>query len=346
MKKKILTTALCLAMLPLFTQCASQQEVQTLQYQLRLMNKKLEDVKNDTNTQIQQRQAVSSSQMGQLEQEVMVLKNQLEETNEINRRLKEHNNTLSSTTQQESLKREQAIRELQQGQDLKEERLVALNKKLAEQDKNLKAIQQARLRDAETRAKNATAAAQTAKNKSKALSSGKVPFIKATKKKIIRTTGVTKKAPVKSTVQKVTPQPTPQPKTVVKVSKAQNTVATGAELLSQAQKEFDSKKYSAAYTSYENIARERYNEETTIKALYMMGESRFQQKEYDAAVVKYQDVIRKYPNNPLSISALLRQATSFDLLKEKETAQMLFKKVIEKYPNSPEAKTAQKQLDK
>ena len=68
MKKKILTTALCIAMLPLFTQCASQQEVHTLQYQLRLMNKKLEEVKSDTNAQIQQRQAVSSSQMGQLEQ--------------------------------------------------------------------------------------------------------------------------------------------------------------------------------------------------------------------------------------------------------------------------------------
>jgi len=60
------------------------------------MNKKMEDMKSNTVGEIQKRQADSSGQMSQLEQEIMTLKSQLEETRQLNSQLKDKNAELES----------------------------------------------------------------------------------------------------------------------------------------------------------------------------------------------------------------------------------------------------------
>lgn len=346
MKKKLLATALILSFLPLLSNCASQEEVQSLRYQLRVMNNKIAQMKNDTNEQIQQRSASSELQIDQLDQEIMVLKHQLEETNEINRRLKENNDSLSenisSVAQQESVKREEAIRVLKQEQAEKEATLAKLHQELAIQQEKVAAIQQARLKDAERKAKDAQIQAKAATTRSQALSSGKPILIKAQNLKLIKDRPVAKTtvAPKSKPKKQVATKQKQPSQTAKPVANSSPNVATEAELIARAKAAFDSQKYNEAYDMYDTMSKAKYSQNTTITAMYMMGESRFKQNDYDSAVVKYQDVIRKFPTNKLAASSLYKQALSFAYLKEKETAQMLYKKVIEKYPNSPEASDA------
>jgi len=56
--------------MPFLSNCASQQDVQNLNYHVRSINKKLNDMKINTVDQMQQRQATSSGQLDQLQTEL------------------------------------------------------------------------------------------------------------------------------------------------------------------------------------------------------------------------------------------------------------------------------------
>jgi len=167
MKKTILHFALILAVSPFLLQCATQNEVQNLQYQLRLMNKKMEDMKSNTVGEIQKRQADSSGQMSQLEQEIMTLKSQLEETRQLNSQLKDKNAELESNfsnyTQQEAAKRDEAMRRMEEEQKAKEAKLAELSEKMKVQQESVQAMQEARVQEADRRAREAKLAAERAK---------------------------------------------------------------------------------------------------------------------------------------------------------------------------------------
>ncbi|HSO10377.1 MAG TPA: hypothetical protein VLR45_10345, partial [Desulfoprunum sp.] len=178
MKKTILNFALIAAVSPFLLQCATQNEVQNLQYQLRIMNKKLEDMKVNTVSDLQKRQADSSGQMSQLEQEIMTLKSQLDETRQLNSQLKEKNaqleNNFSSYTQQESAKRDEAIRRMEEEQKAKEAKLAELSEKMKVQQESVQAMQEARVQEADRRAREAKLAAEKAKARTQAAGSALV----------------------------------------------------------------------------------------------------------------------------------------------------------------------------
>ncbi len=169
MKKLIRNLSVILAISPFLVHCASQNEVRDLQYQLRIVNKKLEDMKSNTVGMIQKRQADSSGQMSQLEQEIMTLKSQLGETNQLNSQLKEKNAELESAftnyTQQESVKRDETLQRIEEEQKAKEAKLAELSEKVKVQQESVQAIQDARVREAERRAREAKLAADKAKAK-------------------------------------------------------------------------------------------------------------------------------------------------------------------------------------
>ncbi|CAG37142.1 tetratricopeptide repeat protein [Desulfotalea psychrophila] len=346
MKKKLLTMALCLGLAPLLSQCASQEEVQTLHYQLRVMNQKIENIKTESQRLTQKNQAASNSQLEQLDQEIMMLKNQLKATNEINNRLKQQNKdfekNFSALTRQEAKKREKAIGQLRQDQEVKEKQLDFLKKKIAEQQDNVHAIQQARLRDAKRKAANAKNKADIRREQRKNIAqTGKSGYIKAETKKVMK--------PVKDSSFALR-EPS---KRQQKVTSQQKTVApdkviapTGAILIAKANTIFKENRLADAYTMFEEISQSNYDSKITAEALYMMGECRFYQKDYEDAVVRYQDLIRQYPDTPLSASSLLRQGNSFAKSLDKETSKMIYKKVIEKYPDSSQAIAATKELNK
>ena len=75
---KTITVAGC--SLLLLTQCASQDDVRDLQYQLRAVNQKVEDVRNNAVDQMQKRQASSVSKIDQVEGETLRIRSTIEET--------------------------------------------------------------------------------------------------------------------------------------------------------------------------------------------------------------------------------------------------------------------------
>lgn len=369
MKKFILNLVVISAFSPFLLQCASQTEVRDLQYQLRIVNKKLEDMKANTVGQIQKRQADSSGQMSQMEQEIMTLKNQLEDTTQQNNQLKEKNSELESAftnyTQQESAKQEE-------DRLAKEAKLAEISEKLKAQQESVKAIQDARVREADRRAKEAKLAVDRAKARtqaaSTALSSGSagVTRIGATQQKKLLSSSTAPPASYSSTpvttasvaesapqVEQDTPPPQPEPQiasldTAPAKPASSPSLASGASGggLTEAKNLYNGGKYQQAFTLYEQYVRDKGTGNEAVEARYMMGECLFQQKEFDQAILQYQKIIAQQAKHPKAATAMLRQAMAFEKLSDNETAKVIYQKILSSYGSSPEAAQAQEKLGK
>lgn len=359
MKKTLRNIFLVSALSPLLIQCASQDEVQRLQYQLHVVNKKLEEMKSTTVGDIQKRQAASSNQIDQLDREILNLKGQLEETNHLNRRLKEQNKELETNitviAQEEATRREEALQKIQDEQRLKEARIADLNEKLRIQQESLQAIQQARVRDAERRAKEAKLKAEAARAKALAASKS----VDTSSKGIIRITADRLKrkissapAPLPSSAVTSTSKPVKaQPATGVKpaISSQQQTgpkatVNASESPFSKAEKLYNQKDYKQAYSAFESIAATNPSSDQGISAGFMMGECLYEQKEYDKAILQYQKIISQNGTHAKAASATYRQAMAFEQLADNETARMIYKKILNHYGSSPEATKAKEKL--
>lgn len=378
MKKTILNIALIAAVSPFLLQCATQNEVQNLQYQLRIMNKKLEDMKVNTVSDLQKRQADSSGQMSQLEQEIMTLKSQLDETQQLNSQLKEKNaqleNNFSSYTQQESAKRDEAIRRMEEEQKAKEAKLAELSEKMKVQQESVQAMQEARVQEADRRAREAKLAAEKAKARTQAAgstlvtgSAGVVKIGAAQQKKILSSSPlpVTTEAAPKTTATAAAALPSPpadvEPEVQQHIATEPPPQQTAAPApppapapaaaktvggLAEAKNLYDSGKYQQAYALYEQVVRDKGTGNDAIDARYMMGECLFQQKEFDQAILQYQKIIAQQAKHPKAASAMLRQAMAFEKLSDNETAKIIYQKILSSYGSSPEAAQAQEKLNK
>ncbi len=371
MRKSVLNFFLLLAIAPFLVQCASQTDVNDLSYQLRIVNKKLEDMKATTVGQLQQRQAAASGQVDQLEQDILLLKSQLEETYHLNQKLKEQNQELetsiSNVAETEAVKREEALKQFEEAQREKEVKLTeALNEKLRVQQESVKAIQEARLKEAERRAKEASIAAQLAKTRSKSAtadmqSSGSTSHIRSNQKKVKLSTPAEAPTPARikaPTTEKIAkpsqpeePAATTQSSAPAKVQEAvvAETKPAAAEQspdnYAKAQRLYDSGKYKEALPLFEQIAANS-SDGNSVDARFMMGESLYNQKEYDKAIMQYQNIISQHAGHGKSPEAMLKQGMAFEKLADKDTAKVIYKKLIKKYGSSPEATTAQERLSK
>jgi tol-pal system protein YbgF len=359
MKKTIRNIFLVSALSPLLIQCASQDEVQRLQYQLHVVNKKLEDMKANTVNDIQKRQAASSNQIDQMDREILTLKSQLDETNHLNRRLKEQNKELETNigavAKEEAARREEALRKIEEEQQLKEARITELTEKLRIQQEGLQAIQDARVRDAERRAKDARIKADAARAKALAASgsasssgSGVVHITPVNAKQVNESAArpsiqpqvsAPKAAANSNPKPAVAAAPTaPQPSVQPATQPTANSPLAAAELF------FQQKDYNTAYTAFDRIAASSPSSNEGVTAGFMMGECLFAQKEYDKAILQYQKIISQSGNHPKAAAATLKQAMAFELLADNETARMIYKKIVNHYGSSPEAEIAKKKL--
>ena len=100
MNKSFFTLLVLLSLTPFLVQCASQDEVRTLSYQLRAVNKKLEDMQANTVDKMQKKQASSAGQLNEMQQELLALKSELETTAMTNRQLQEQNKELETSLQE------------------------------------------------------------------------------------------------------------------------------------------------------------------------------------------------------------------------------------------------------
>lgn len=356
MKKTILNFLLIVGLAPFLIQCASQQDVDDLRYQLRIVNKKLEEMKSTTFGQLQKRQAASAGQVDELGLQVLELKSQLEETGHSNRRLTEHNKELrqsiDSVAQTEAEKREELLRQFEEGLKEKQSELHALNEQLRIQNENVKAIQEARIRDAELKAQAANRAAEAAKAKAQtanrtALTRSSIPHILADKKK------VKLKIPLSSVA--ATPAVSKQVAPVSVASQSSSSGNSGvpsapkadatAVKMARAQKLFQKNQLNEAFDLFEQVASTPSSADS-VTARYMMGQCLFNQKEYDKAIMQYQKIISQHPGDKKAPTAMFRQGVAFEKLSDKETARVIYKKIIKQHGSSPEAEKAKEKLSK
>ncbi len=360
MKKFSINILFFVAVIPFLVQCASNSDVEELRYQLRIVNKKLEDMKSTT-VPLQKRQAAASGQMDQLEKNINELKGQLDETHYLNQKLKEQNKELeasiSNVAQGEAAKREEAMRRFEEAQREKE---VKLAEKMNQQQESVKAIQEARLKEAERKAKETALMAELAKKKTQSTNSAtqsegdnskQTAADKKKEKKDISpeaAEALTKHA-VPATAKSAQPTPTAKEKATEKtVQAATPPVAMGEPSdnnMKKAQKLFEKNSYAEALPIFEQVAGNSSSNDA-VEARYMMGECLFNQKEYDKAIMQYQKIISQSSGHDKAPSAMLKQGMAFEKLADKETAKVIYKKLLKKHGSSREASAAQERLGK
>jgi tol-pal system protein YbgF len=356
MKKTVLNFILLASVAPFLVQCASQTDLNDLRYQLRIVNKKIEDMKSTTVGQIQKRQAAASGQVDLVEQDIREMKSQLEETYQLNQRLKEQNKeieaSLSSFSQTETSKREEALKNFEESQREKEARLTeALDEKLRLQQESVKAIQEARIKEAERRAKDAALAAQHAKTRAKSAnsdlqSSGSPSHIRLDQKKIKLSAAEQTITNPEPKVQQTEPVvQTPAEKAPAAQATNTNVGETSLDNFKKAQKLYENNNFKEALQLFEQEAANA-SSGNNIDARFMMGECLFNQKEYDKAIMQYQNIISQHSDHPKAPAAMLKQGMAFEKLADKDTAKVIYKKLLKKYGSSPEAATAQEKLSK
>jgi tol-pal system protein YbgF len=355
MKKTFANTLTALAVLPFLMQCASQSDVEDLRYQLRIVNKKVEDMKTTT-VPLQKKQAAASGQIDQMEKELLELKGQLEETHYLNQKLKDQNKELevsiSSVAQEEASKREEALRRFEDSLREKEARLA---EKLNQQQESVKAIQEARVKEAERKAKETALMADLAKKKAQSLDTTTDQGAKkaAPKAKDTKTlppsqgpsepgeNAANKQAEASVAKEKQSPPATAAPAKAAAVPAPEAADSN----MKKAMKLFEKNSYAEALPLFEQIAGSSTSNEA-VEARYMMGECLFNQKEYDKAIMQYQKIISQSSNHAKAPSAMFKQGMAFESLADKETAKVIYKKLAKKHGSSSEAAKAQERLKK
>lgn len=349
MKKSLSTLLFLLSVSPFLVQCASQDEVRTLSYQLRAVNKKLEDMQANTVSEMQKKQANSSGQLSEMQQEILALKGELEATALANRQLQEQNKGLETSLHEIVSKNASET-------DIK---ITQLNEQLKQQQDNVTTLQAARAQEAERKAHAAAEAAEAARLKVKSTGSaqGAPPHVLAERKKQVKgqapaelkqeaspapTTPVPGPTTEKTVENNV---PAPAAAAVPKKEPAPAAAAApGDDLFNQAQKKYEAGNYQKAYEGFESAIDKDGNGPNAVQARYMMGECLYQQKEYDQAILQYQKIIASQPKHAKTPAALLKQAMAFEQLSDKDTAKILYQKIINSYGSSPEAQQAKSKL--
>ncbi len=287
---------------------------------------------------MQKRQAASSDQIDQLQTEIQNLKGQLEETAHMNRMLNEQNKELESSFKSYSAKsseeREAILKQNQEQEKLREAKLAELSHKLA-------ALQTAKLKEAERRARQASKRAEEARAKAK--ESGynlrkteTTPHITPDKRKEI-ISGITHNgaATEKDTTPAVSET---KPKT------AKTDTSNGNDAFGLAMAQYNKGNYSTAFKQFEAFIGKNETGVKSIDARYMMGECLFKQKDFDQAILQYQKIVSNFPQSSKTPAALLRQGLAFEKLSDKDTAKIIYKKILTEYSSSPEAIQAKKKL--
>jgi tol-pal system protein YbgF len=224
------------------------------------------------------------------------------------------------------------------------------------QQESVKAIQEARIKEAELRAKEASLAAEMAKTRSKSAnsdlrSSDSTKQIRLDHKKVklnvdaqaasesqpkvSQPEQVVKTAPQQIAPQQITAEPATQP----------TVEQQPLDDFAKAQKLYENNKFKEAFQLFEQVAANTSGN-NKVDARFMMGECLFQQKEYDKAIMQYQNIISQHSDHAKSPKAMLKQGMAFEKLADKDTAKVIYKKLLKKHASSPEAATAQEILSK
>lgn len=319
----------------LLCQCASRDDVRQLNYQVRAVNQRVEDVKNTTVDQMQKRQASSVSKIDQVDEALM----------QVNARIDENTHLANQYHQQTS----ESISALEAGL---EERLAASEKKILDLEQQLKqltagidSMQQARVNAAQQRAAEAARRAELARQRTVMAAGPAAAFVKVLpeRKKVRVSTGsvVSASPAVSKPVTQAAVPASARPASTVQTIVTPDVVSGPFD---QAMAQFKKKHYKEAYQGFEQVLANNPRGKKAAQTLFYMGESLYNQGEYDLAILDYQKVISNHAKDTHTPAALLKQGMSFEKLTDNETAKIIYNKLINEYSGSSEAATAKKRL--
>nr|WP_320012123.1 tetratricopeptide repeat protein [uncultured Desulfobulbus sp.] len=361
--KKIRNIALAGCSLVLLTQCATQEELHSLQVQLRAMNQKLEDVKSTTVNQMQRRQANSVTKIDQVESETMRIRSSLQEnqgqTERFRSEVEQNINELRAAVEGNRQETAEQFAQVEKRMSVWEQKFnVAVDN-----------LQQQRVDDAKRRAREAEKRAielqRRANDKSQSapaaslqpgengLPSGQLVRLAPRGKKarlasppeVEENTVTSASSAVQPATNSIPKQPASSPQ-VESSSPVKITPVAQADPFAKAMDAFNRKEYKSAYKNFEQTLAADPNGPKAGKTLFYMGESLFNQGEYDLAILDYQKVISNHSQDAHTPRALLKQGMAFEQLTDSETAKIIYKKLISDHAGSQEAKEAKERLGK
>ncbi len=312
----------------LLSHCAAKDEVRDLSYQIRTVNKKVDEMRGTTVDQMQKRQASSFSRIDEVNDELLRMRSSFEEN-----------------AFQESQFREQTkenISGLQARisslQDEDGRRIKELEGKIQQLSREIENQRHARIRDAEKRVKAAARQAADARRRTVQAAGG-------SRSGIVKLEPEKRKAKVEN--GRSSSRQKQAGKSLVMVSSGSNSGKTPVkpkDIFNTGLAQFKAKKYKEAYAVFEQILAGNPKGDRAAETLFFMGECLFNQGEYDLAILDYQKVISNHSKHRKKPAALLRQGMSFEKLTDLETAKIIYNKLVKENPASPEAKTANDRL--
>ena len=332
------------------TGCASTNEVSSLERQIRMLNRKVVEMQSSTVDNIEKRQASTSGYMSKLQDDIDQLRSQVEESYSLNQQLREQNkeleSSISTVAQQESARREEVMTTFQQQQADKEAKIQELDGLLRKQEQNVQAIQQARIKDAERKAKEAAlearmAAAQKEAARLRTLSSpsssstdsSQESFstssreILATQKKVIRS--VPAAASFNDTTSSVSSTSTQKTDTPVRTPAVEKTVQETPETETAAVQE----ETETNTPSPQPAARPVFNGAPAATSALSGGRQLLADKDYDGAMAVFEKVARDSSSKD-SIEARFLMGETLFAQKNYDLAVVQLQTVVSKSPGS------------
>lgn len=313
----------------LLCQCATRDEVRELTYQIRAVNQKVEEVRGSAVDQMQKRQASSVTRIDEVQEELTQLRAKLEENI--------HQETLFREQAKESTGGTAAMLEGLRAEN--DNRLKVIEDRIDQLERNLNKMSDARIRDAEERARTAALRAEEARKRTVVAAEASGDTVK------VAPEGRKVRLDESMKIEAAIAEPASPPPVVAQPPiSAPVESAVGGDVFAQAMTMYKAGRYTEAYKNFEQVLSQNPKGDEAAETLFFMGESLFAKGEFDLAILDYQKVISNHAQHRRTPSALLKQGMSFEKLTDLETAKIIYKKLIAEYPNSAEADTAQQQL--
>jgi tol-pal system protein YbgF len=140
-----------------------------------------------------------------------------------------------------------------------------------------------------------------------------------------------------SRAKKPSPPPEPEPEEQADPAKA---------LYDTAMENFKARKYDKARRLWAEFAENFPKHYLAPNAWFWQGECHYQQQRYAQAVLAYQNVLDRYPKSAKFKTALLKQGITWFKLGKPKAGRLRLEELVESFPKTPEAKRARAFLDK
>jgi tol-pal system protein YbgF len=352
--QKATTYLFYILLLPLIIQCASKEDVNSLDLRLRTLDNRqvnsersVDEVRNSLNSYalndsvdtVQKRLAKLDDKLERVNSDLMSVKGKSDENNYLTNMVEEKNKQINQKLNNQLRKLSSELDEraknidtnIQSQVEMILSRLAEMTEQISEITDNLSAVSTGLTEVKEARLK-ASAEAALAAAKEAELAKKKVEQHKGPRKiepqRFKKKIKGAKKSKKKKGV-KVKP---------IKVEDRKKT------FLGKADSKFVKKEFRKSQQAYSDFLNQFPDSKYVVDARIGLARCHFELKEYDLTIMRVYEVLEEYPNHPKAPEAMMLQGLAFDKMEDTTTAKVLFKRVVNEYPDSDAAKSAKKML--